>query len=110
MIIPNPQNAIVDIRKLRNYSLDSTHRVGSHKARLFATILGMSRDDAEELRTILLQVVMTHDAEIGEMDEHGQRYRIDFMLTWQGKQAMIRTVWIIRTDEDFPRLVTCYPI
>jgi hypothetical protein len=70
----------------------------------------MSRDDAEELRTILLQVVMTHDAEIGEMDEHGQRYRIDFMLTWQGKQAMIRTVWIIRTDEDFPRLVTCYPI
>lgn len=110
MIIPNAENAFVDIRKLRDYTLNPTHRVGRHKARLFGALLGMSIDDAEELRDLLLQVARTHDAKIGEQDEHGQRYRIDFLLTRRGKQAILRSVWNVRLNEDFPRLVTCYPI
>ena len=110
MKVPNAEKAFVDIRKLRDYALNPTHRVGKHKARLFAALLGMSIDDAEELRDLLLQVARTHDAEMGEKDEHGQRYRIDFSLTWRGKQATIRSAWNARPDEDFPRLVTCYPM
>ncbi|MBV7339623.1 hypothetical protein KFU94_67710 [Chloroflexi bacterium TSY] len=110
MIIPNAENAVVDIRKLRDYALNPAHRVGSHKARLFAAALGIDQDDAEEFRSRLLEIVRMHDAELGELDENGQRYRIDVMLTWQGKRALILTAWIIRSDEDFPRLVTCYPI
>ena len=86
------------------------HRVGKHKALLFEALLGMQRNNAQELRTILLEVVRTHEAEIRERDEHGQRYRLDFPLAWRDKQTMIRSVWNIRTEEDFPRLVTCYPI
>lgn len=67
-------------------------------------------EDAEALRGLLLQVAKTHDAEIGKKDEYGQRYRIDFLLTWRGRQVPIRSVWNARPDEDFPRLVTCYPI
>jgi hypothetical protein len=110
VIIPNANQAIVDIRKLREYSLNPTHRVGKHKARLFATLLGMTMAEAEALRTILLQVVCTHEAEPGERDHHGQRYHLDFMVTWQEQQAMLRSVWNIRPDEDIPRLVTCYPL
>jgi len=110
VIIPNAENAFVDIRKLRDYTLNPTHRVGRHKAQLFGALLGMSMDDAEGLRDLLLQVATTHDAETGERDEHGQRYRIDFLLTWLGRQATIRSVWNVRPNEDFPRLVTCYPI
>ena len=47
---------------------------------------------------------------LGELDEYGQRYVIDFLLTWQNRQAKVRSAWIIRPDEDFPRLVTCYPL
>jgi hypothetical protein len=50
MLIPNAENAIVDIRKLRDYCLNPEHENGKHKARLFASILGMTADDAEELR------------------------------------------------------------
>lgn len=110
MKIPNAEKALVDIRKLRDYALNTTHRVGKHKARLFATLLGMSIDDAEELRGILLQVVRNHDAEIGQKDKHGQRYQVDFLLSWHGKQTSVRSVWNVHASEDFPRLVTCYPL
>ena len=110
MIIPNAEQAIIAPRKLRDYAPNVAHRVGGHKARLFAAMLEMSDKDAGELRDLLFQVVKAHDAEIGERDEHGQRYRIDFLMTWHGRQAMVRTAWIIRSDEGFPRLLTCYPI
>lgn len=110
MTVPNAENAVVDIRKLRDYILNPAHRIGRHKARLFAALLGMGPDDADALREILLQIVRTHEAEVREHDEHGQRYRIDFLLSWRDRQAPIRSVWNIRPDEGFPRLVTCYPI
>ena len=110
VIIPNAQEAVVDIGKLRDYTLNPEHRVGRHTARLFSALLGMTRDDADALRAIVLEVVRTHDAEYGDRDAHGQRYRLDFVLRWRGQQAPIRRVWNIRPDETLPRLVTCYPL
>ena len=26
----------------------------------------------------------------------------------EDKQAMVRSVWLVRDEEDFPRLVTCF--
>jgi len=110
MKIPNAERAVVDIRKLRDYCLSPTHDEGKHKARLFASALGMSAADAGELRDILLEVVQTHDAQLGRRDEYGQRYLVDFMLEWRGKEAMIRSGWMIEHDSDIPRLTTCYPL
>ena len=110
MRLPNAENAVVDPEKLRSYALDSTHRVGRHNARLFAALLGLGVEDAEELHNILLNAGRSLDAELVERDEHGQRYRIDFTLTWRDRQVLLRSSWIIRPDEGFPRLVTCYPL
>ncbi len=110
VIIPNADHAVIDIRKLQDYTLNPGHRLGRHKARLFEALLGIHREDAAALRTILLEVVRAQDAELGALDAHGQRYRVDFVLTWQGRQALIRSVWNRRPAEDFPRLVTCYPV
>jgi hypothetical protein len=113
MKLPNAENAFVDLEKLRSYALDPTHRVGRHKACLFTALLGLGIEDAEALRDILLDLLdaaRTFDAEPGEHGEHGQRYRIDFMLTWRGRQALLRSAWIVRPEEGFPRLVTCYPL
>lgn len=52
-LIPNAENAVVDIRKLRDYCLKPEHDEGKHKARLFSSILGMTAENAEELRQIL---------------------------------------------------------
>jgi hypothetical protein len=107
--LPNAENAFVDPEKLRSYALDPAHRVGRHKARLFTALLGLGEENAEELRDTLLDTARTLDAELGEYGAHGQRYRIDFTVTWRGRQALIRSAWIVRPEEDFPRLVTCYP-
>jgi hypothetical protein len=110
MRIPNAKHAVVDIRKLRDYCLNPMHDEGKHKARLFATILGMTAKDADDLRNILLKVVKSHDAKLGRRDEFGQRYSIDFKIEWRGKRAMIRSSWIIEHGSDIPRLTSCYPL
>ena len=110
MLIPNAENAVVDIRKLRDYCLNPDHDEGKHKARLFSSILDITPEDAEELRRILLEVVKTHEARLGRQDEFGQRYTLDFTLEWQDKSATIRSGWIIEQGSDIPRLTTCYPL
>lgn len=110
MLIPHSENAVVDIRKLRDYCLNSNHDDGKHKARLFLSILGMTADDAEELRQILLTVVQTDQARLGRQDEFGQRYTLDFTLEWQNRSAIVRSGWIIEDGSETPRLTTCYPL
>lgn len=110
MRMPNAENAIVDIRKLRDYCLNPAHSDGKHKARLFLSIFGMTAKDASLLQEILLDIVTTTDAILGKQDEYGQRYIIDFMLEWNGKRGQVRSGWILENNSDTPRLTTCYPL
>ncbi len=110
MLIPNAEKAVVDIRKLRDYCLNPEHDDGKHKARLFSSILGMTADNAEELRQILLEFIQSHDARLGRQDEFGQRYTLDFTIEWQNRSATLRGGWIIENDAEIPRLTTCYPL
>ena len=109
MIIANAERAVVDLRKLRDYCLNPLHDDGKHKARLFAAV-GIAVNDAETLRDVLLQAVKTHEAQLGRRDVYGQRYIVDFPLTWHENQFMIRSGWIIEHGMDTPRLTTCYPL
>ena len=110
MLIPNAENAVVDIRKLRDYCLNPEHDDGKHKARLFPSILGITPDNAEKLRQILLEVIQTHEAQLGRRDGFGQRYTLDFTIEWQNRSATLRSGWIIEHDSEIPRLTTCYPL
>ena len=110
MPIPHAERAVVDMRKLRDYCLNPMHDEGQHKARVFATALGITADDAEDLRVLLLQAVKTSEAQLGRRDAYGQRYTVDFLLEWHDKQAMVRSGWIIEHDSDTPHLTTCYPL
>ena len=110
MKIPNAGRAVVDIRKLRDYCLNPQHHRGKHKARLFASLLGMDADDAEGLRNALLEAVKTQDAHLADMDAYGQRYTLDLTLNWRDKQATIRSAWIIETNTDIPKFTTAFPL
>jgi hypothetical protein len=46
MKLPNAENAVIDIAKLRDYCLNPNHPEGKHKARAFLEKLDMRRDDA----------------------------------------------------------------
>lgn len=108
MILPNAENAFVDLRKLRGYSLSVESPKGRHKARVFASVFGFTAEDAERLRDILLEIVKENEAITGELDLFGQRYTVDFYLETEMGEANIRSGWIILHTEDFPRLTTCY--
>lgn len=106
--MPNGDKAVVDINKLRDYCLSEEHPRGKHKARIFAAALGWSGDDAEHFRELLLNAAGTGDAAVGEKDEFGQRHIIDFVAEGSKGTATIRSAWIVREEEDVPRLVTCW--
>ena len=110
MIVPNAENAVVDIRKLRDYCLNPLHAEGKHKARTFYAALGLTAENAEALRVILLETIKNQNAKLGRLDEYGQRYIMDLNLHWQGKQTVVRSGWIIETNSNIPRLTTCYPL
>jgi hypothetical protein len=108
MKLPNAETAFIDIHKLRHYSLNIQHNRKKHKARLFLAILGLSVENAEELELILLEAIQIYDAISSSQDEYGQRYLVDFPLTRNGNTATIRSTWIVRSTETFPRLTSCY--
>ena len=108
MMLPNSERAILDIRKLREYTLNPGHLAGGNKARVFASCLGIGQQDAEVLRSVCLRAILSNVATEKVADSHGKRYQVDFVMQHQGKSVIVRTGWIIRTGEDVPRLTSCY--
>jgi len=109
MKIKNGAGAVVDIEKLQDYCLSSQHPEGRHKARVFLSALGMTSVDAGKLREILLYAVAeNNEASMTSADQYGQRYTLDVAVTWSSREALVRSAWIIKTGEEFPRLVSCY--
>lgn len=102
----------VDIAKLREYCLSETHLRGRHKARVFQSRLGLGANDAGLLRQKLLEAVVTGADRLMEVDadRYGQRYVLDFEITTNRGSAVIRSAWIVRTDDDVLRFVTCFVV
>ena len=109
MQLPNASNAVVDIEKLRDYCLSSQHPEGRHKARVFLSALGVTSVDAEEFRKLLLsEAIRSNVATMTNADDYGCRYSADLIITWGSRTAQVRSAWIMKSGEDFPRLISCY--
>ena len=107
-MLPNGDSAVVELEKLVSYCLNPEHPRGRNKARVFAAATGFTADYAGELRESLLRAARTEPAIPTEVDDFGQRFVIDFWLDGPTGRAKVRSSWIIRAAEDFPRLTTCY--
>ena len=109
MRLPNGENAIVDIRKLTEYCLNVDDPRGRHKARVFASALGITASNADELRGMLLHTAKTTEsAAAGEKDTYGERFIVDFEWTTATGTAPVRSTWIMLVNENTPRLTSCY--
>jgi hypothetical protein len=98
----------VDIAKLRDYCLDPQHPRGRHKARDFAATLGLAQTDAEFLREELLRAAREADALVGEPDEYGDRFTVDFELNRGTRRAIVRSAWIVLRGDAVPRVTSCF--
>jgi len=106
--LPNAEQAVVDVRKLRQYCLNADHPRGQHKARVFRSALGWTAEQAEDVRRRLLEAALMEDVSFLGADDYGQRYALEFSAQGVGGVAIVRSLWIIRYGEDFPRFTSCY--
>jgi len=106
MKLPNWQQAVIDVRKLRDYALSPHHPVGGPKAKFFAQI-GFDRSNWREFEAAIRAQILPCDAEYGQPSSFGRKYEIRAPLTGlAGHTVNTLSVWIIRPDEEVPRLVT----
>lgn len=109
MRLPNADRAIIPPEKLRDYSLSTGHSVGGPKAHFFQS-MGFRQDAWPEVETAIRAQHLKLDADEIEPNEYGRKFAIVGPLTGpSGDTAMIKSIWIILTGEDMPRLVSVYP-
>jgi hypothetical protein len=58
MQLPNAERAIIPIEKLLGYCLNLKHPKGKHKARVFQSVLGITRENAECLYELVRQAAI----------------------------------------------------
>lgn len=109
MRLPLSDHAKIADEKLTDYLLSLSHSVGSSKAVFFRS-LGFDETNFELMGERLLAIARAEDIVDSERVEHGIKYVVDGVLVGPaGRQAGIRTVWIIDAGCDEPRFVTAYP-
>jgi hypothetical protein len=109
MSLPNLHRAVIDDAKVRDYLLSETHPVGRFKASFFGA-LGYSSTRYVLLRDDLLALSRTNPAAPGKPSPFGRTFEVDGILTGPaGRSAAVRTVWIVRAHEVWPRFVTAFP-
>lgn len=109
MALPNPDRAVIDPFKIRDYLLAPAHPVGRFKARFFVS-LGYTADQWEKLQSDILGIARSGTVSGETATAYGRKFEVDGILTaLSGRSATVRTVWMIRAGEDFPRLVTVFP-
>ena len=109
MTIPNAAHCIIESEKVRDYLLNLAHPAGKSKAAFFVS-MGFRQSEWEILAKALQQLIQHSPITITMTSHHGQKYIVDGPLgTPQGHVPLIRTVWVVGTGTDRPRLITAYP-
>lgn len=106
--LPNHTNAVVTIEKLTDYCMNELHPSGKDKAVVFKSALGIGKEDAHLLRDAILSGLSSNECKPSTVDEFGARFSVRMKVRIFDREAEIVTAWIIRFEEGFPRLTSCY--
>ena len=107
--LPNAARAVIPPEKLRDYSLDPGHEVGGHKARVFDSALGITRDDWEYLRDAILHGLPGARVTAVRETRHGLLFEVPIRIPGlNGRSAEVLTAWFLGSDESDPRLTSAY--
>ncbi|ENS2330320.1 hypothetical protein ACEZZS_004375 [Salmonella enterica] len=105
----NAEHAVVDYRKLTTYSLDVTHPIGGHKARVFQSALGYNPTNSDVLAGRVQEGILTAPAKVLDANQHGQRMAVDMpILGANGETVIVRSGWIYEPDAVVPRMTTIF--
>jgi cell division FtsZ-interacting protein ZapD len=98
-------------RKLVEYALNPDNDRGQHKAKIFAHVLGYTRENYASLLHQIREQAMDAEAVLGEIDRFGQRLRTDLTIRGINEQVAVVCIgWIIPPQSQRARLVTLYVV
>ena len=107
--LPNAEAAVVEPEKLVDYALNPEHALGRHKARVFLSALGIGRDDWEYLRDRILDAVPSATVATVRVRRFGTLYDVPILVEGlNGQTHEVTTAWIVKPDDDRPKLVSTY--
>lgn len=106
MLLPNREQADIDLKKLTDYALSNGHPEGRHKARVFLSALGITAADSEWLAQAILAQLADTEATLQSSNDWGSLYRVDMEILRGQRCAKIRTIWLCTAAAA--RLVTCF--
>jgi len=109
MRLPGLERGVIDVAKVRDYLLSSSHPVGRYKAAFFIS-LGYSAQLWSRLVGDLQLHAHENDAVATQATAYGQKYEVRGIIRGPaGKAAALVAVWIVLAGQEFPRFVTAYP-
>ncbi|MFN9856666.1 MAG: DUF6883 domain-containing protein, partial [Pseudanabaena sp.] len=67
-------------------------------------------ENKQILEDALLEQAISGEATFVETSDYGAKYVIEFSLTTEVGTAIILSAWIVRFEDDYPRLTSVYPV
>jgi filamentous hemagglutinin len=107
--LPRVANAILDDRKLTHYLLSTAHPTGASKGKFFISF-GFSPENWGGLKSALLNHPQSNPVTNQESNPFGQKFEVSCSLvTPDGRNPCIISVWIVEPPDRNPRFITAYP-
>ncbi len=109
--IPNGERAVVPQEKLAGYVLSTDHPTGRHKARVFASALGIHDADWRYLAEQLTAAAANSPVVAVRESAWGRSYEVESLVDGlNGRSLPVVSIWFIdrNLSAALPRLVTCY--
>lgn len=102
--------ALIDERKITKYLLSAPHSSGRTKAQFFNRF-GFHQNSWRVLEVALLRHAKDNPCAEVKQSEFGEKYIINGeIVTPDGRNPAITSVWFLEQDDTRPRFVTAYPM
>lgn len=108
-LLPGVANATIADAKIRDYLLNRSHPVGASKAKFFTSV-GFTLLDEAQFKRALLDHPLTNAISRQITTPYGEKYEVSCtLITPDGRNPCIVSVWAVEPPDPAPKLVTAYP-
>jgi len=107
MRLPNGEHAEISMQKLIGYCLNPDHSSGKHKAKVFASVLGITTENAYLLKEMIKTAAI--EGEVMQQDNtlFGEQFKVDWIVP-HPEAITLRTIWEITSTNPNPRLISAF--
>ena len=107
MKLRNGHHAVVPMEKLLSYCLNPEHPSGKHKAKVFASALGITAQNAEILRELIKRAAVAGEVIQQADTSFGQIWKVDWLVP-NDDEIILRTLWETTSTAPNPRLISAF--